>query len=495
MRQPIYLQNLAQLEKWLERSNPLQGLTMASLASTLQDAEEGRFAGTMWLLRKMLRRDETVRACSRRIYATLMKLDWRVKVMDTLPDGVTEAMAKRQMEALRKQYEQVENLKAACAALAMADLYSFAHAEKHYDAKGNVVRLQPVPHYHWWRDGISGPWKYNAKGKEYPGLGDLVDIEPVHFVTRTVDDPWYEIALIRGLRANIGDRDYDGFVARYGVPSTFFTAPMGASQDDVDEYQSTVDSMVSDGGGVLPNGATVTTFESQQKGEIMDAYIKRQQSAIVLAATGGLLTMLTESGSGTLAGGAHSDTWRELVSGIASEVSEAFQEQMDKPLLAERFPGQPVAAYFELEFPEEGTDTKVLIENITSLKAAGFSVQADWVAEETAIPVTLVAPVSAPGVPPLTNRRAGIDAEPGAADLAAQAVADLLDVEAELLAPMSARWRDLAERAERLSPAQILKEAQALHDALPELMTATSVEALAAVMERALTGGALLARV
>ena len=53
----------------------------------------------------------------------------------------------------------------------------------------------------------------------------------------------------------------------------------------------------------------------------------RHDSAIVLAATGGLLTMLAQSGSGTLAGGAHSDTWRDLVSGIASEVAESACEE------------------------------------------------------------------------------------------------------------------------------------------------------------------------
>jgi hypothetical protein len=44
-------------------------------------------------------------------------------------------------------------------------------------------------------------------------------------------------------------------------------------------------------------------------------YCDRQ---IVLAATGGILTMLTESGSGTLAGGAHSD---------AGELSEACEKE------------------------------------------------------------------------------------------------------------------------------------------------------------------------
>jgi len=321
----------------------------------------------------------------RRIYAQLMKLKWCVKVMETLPTGVSDAQAKAQIDALKQRYEQIENLKQAAAASAMADFYGFAHLEKHYNAQGDVERLQPVPQWHWIRDGLYGAWRYNASAR--PWSKDAVPVEPADFIVREVDDPWIEIALINGLRINQNDRDWDGFAARYGIPSTFFIAPPGATEEKLDEFQEVAEDLAADGAGTLPNGADVKTHESAAKGEVFDLKAKHHQSAIVLAATGGLLTMLAQSGSGTLAGGAHSDTWRDLVAGIASEVSECFQEQLDKVWLAELFPGQPVAAYFELEFPEEATDVKALVESVNTLKSAGYRVKTEWLAEEAGMPL------------------------------------------------------------------------------------------------------------
>ena len=490
MKPPTFIRNAAQLDQWLERYNPMAGLTMTGLAAMLQDAEEGRHAETQWLIRKMMRRDETVRACRRRIYATLMKLEWRIKVMDELPSGLSPEQAEAQAKLLRGAYEQIENLKAACAALAMADLHGFAIAEKHYGAQGQIVRLEHVPQWHWWRDGVYGPWKYNPKARITPPQSELVEIDTKHFVVREVEDPWYEIALIKGLRINRGDRHWEGFVDTYGVPSTFFTAPAGASDEDLAAYQKTADGMVADGTGVLPNGAAVSTFETQQDGAALAKYIDRQQSAIVLAATGGLLTMLAQSGSGTLAGGAHQETWRELVGGIAAEVAETLQEQVDKVLLAERFPGQAIGAYFVLDFPEEEADTKATVESVVALKSAGYDVPADWVAEETGVPV-VVAPANPAPPPPLVNRQTSQTSPTSLTrltELMETAVADALDAERAMLAPLRAEWARLLELLQRgeAGPEDFRAAAGKVAEAVPELMDAQSIEPLARVIERAL---------
>lgn len=60
---------------------------------------------------------------------------------------------------------------------------------------------------------------------------------------------------------------------------------------------------------------------------------------ITLPGTGGLLTMLTESGSGTLAGSAHQEAFNQVAKADSVMVSEALRRDFDKPLLATAFPG------------------------------------------------------------------------------------------------------------------------------------------------------------
>jgi hypothetical protein len=80
-------------------------------------------------------------------------------------------------------------------------------------------------------------------------------------------------------------------------------------------------------------------------------YLDKQ---ITLLGTGGLLTMLTESGSGTLAGNAHQEAFNQVAKADAVMVSEAFQRDFDAPLLEGAFPGWPVEAGFELSLEQQG---------------------------------------------------------------------------------------------------------------------------------------------
>ena len=73
-------------------------------------------------------------------------------------------------------------------------------------------------------------------------------------------------------------------------------------------------------------------------------HLRYQDELIVLAATGGKLTALAESGTGTLAAGAHQQAFDDITEAEAALISEVFQEQFDRPLLARMFPGQPQLA-------------------------------------------------------------------------------------------------------------------------------------------------------
>ena len=95
---------------------------------------------------------------------------------------------------------------------------------------------------------------------------------------------------------------------------------------------------------------------------------------IVMAATGGLLTMLTESGSGTLAGGAHSAGLLSLAKADAAQLSGIYQSQIDAPMLDTFFPGHPKVAYFTFDIPQEETPAQV-IEAASNLSWSGYRIQ------------------------------------------------------------------------------------------------------------------------
>jgi phage gp29-like protein len=180
-------------------------------------------------------------------------------------------------------------------------------------------------------------------------------------------------------------------------PSAFFVAPETHNTDEkLAEFQAIAEQLVSNGRGALPHGTELKTIDLARPGsrppfaERID-YCDRQ---IVLAATGGILTMLTESGSGTLAGGAHSDALFQLARSDAGKLSEAYQRHIDGPILRQLFPGTPAVAYFEFDVPQTENTAK-LLEAAANLNWAGYRVDQKQLEEKTGlklIPIQMEAP-------------------------------------------------------------------------------------------------------
>jgi hypothetical protein len=159
-------------------------------------------------------------------------------------------------------------------------------------------------------------------------------------------------------------------------------------------YQASAERVATNSRGTLPFGAKMQTVSEAGRGvNPFRAHIDYLDQQIVLAGTGGKLTMLTESGSGTLAGAAHSDTFDEIALSEAFDISEIFQKQHDKLIINEQFPGQPILAYFEIAAKEQ-EDTGDIITNILDLANAGYEVDKAQIEELTGLKITLRAPVS-----------------------------------------------------------------------------------------------------
>lgn len=345
------------MNRWRDGFNPLRGLTMMQAVSLLEAGERGEYASLQWLYRAVERRNATLRAVKSRRLSAVMKLDWSVKTVGSPEEPVSSRkslwadaqLAAEQAVVLRAAYERIDNLREAVGHLALAEFRGYAHLELHRAADGRVLHLEPVPQWLLFRNGLNGPWQYNAEARAGAPREEDTVLNPADFLVREVEDPINEIAVIAHLRQSLSQKDWDGFVETYGIPPLFIELPPNVPADKEALYQAQAESVIGDARGTMPNGAKVQTVTPYASGNTPFAeHIRYQDECIVLAGTGGKLTMLAESGSGTLAGGAHQNTFDEIAASEALEISEVFQKQFDAAVLAARFPGAPALAYFQL---------------------------------------------------------------------------------------------------------------------------------------------------
>lgn len=391
---------------WRDLHNPLRGLTMSRAVSYLEEGERGAYADLMWLYRFIEKRDATLRGGKRSLLSAVAEMDWDIKQVDDkkLPRGFTKAQAEAQAITLRTAYDAISNLSDAIEFLGLAEFRGFAHLEKIEGVSAGVpmvTELRPVEQWYWCREGLHGEWQYNGTARAGRVKGEEIDRS--RFIIREIDDPINEIALIAFVRKSLGRKDEDGFIESFGIPSIFAIMPQNVPQGREAEYQDLADQVISDSRGTLPHGSDIKTLDAGARGVApFRSYQEALDKEIVMAITSGQLTMLAESGSGTLAGGAHSDTFMRVARALARRITTVMQRQFDLQILAAAHPGQPPLAYFEILAHEE-TDVGDVVKDVQSLKSAGYNVETGWLAEKTGYPVSV-----APGQPgqsgPLPNR-------------------------------------------------------------------------------------------
>ena len=384
MRPSTYLKNLQLATNWRAQYNPLRGLTIAQLVTMLEAAERGNYARLQWLYRFVEKRNSTLRAVLQRRQASLTRLDWDIR----LRDGKTPSLGDRRLPArqaavLREAYERIENLREAVTFLALAEFRGYAHLERHFDRQGRTVALKPVPQWFWARLGPDAPWQYNAMARPGLPMPDDPVLDPARIIFREFDSPVDEIAVIAHVRQSLSQKDWDGFVETYGLPPLFLELPPDIPAEREAEYQAQAEAIIGDARGTVPHGTQIHTVDSGARGQNPFAeHLRYQDEMIVLAATGGKLTALTESGSGTLAGGAHQRAFDDMTEGEAALISEIFQQQFDAPLLEQVFPGQPQMAYFELA-ATRSLDPGDVINQALTLARAGYEIDPAELSEKT----------------------------------------------------------------------------------------------------------------
>lgn len=380
-------------QRWREQYNPLRNLTLDRAVALLEAYQRGEMADVQWAYYFLEQTDPDLFALVERRTSAILELDWSIKsaawrvrpAPDAAPVRPSDAtLAAEQTAALHEAYERIDNLYDAIGHLAMASFRGFAHLEKRPDPSGAVRRLEPLDSWNVVRDGLRGPWRYNpeARPAAFRALDPALTLDPARWLMRDVPRHINRIALLKFVRSNLAEKDWSAFVEIYGLPGVVIVGPPGVTAEDAAAFEEQAARVAEGASGYLPNGAAVHFHTGPRLAQPYRDYLRYWSEQLVLAGTGGILTMLTASGTGTLAGSVHAETFRQIARSEARIISEVFQEQLDRPLLEAAFPGRPRLAWFELVANEE-VNLGAVVDHAVNLARAGFRIDPGELAERT----------------------------------------------------------------------------------------------------------------
>jgi len=472
-----YSAHIERANVWRSQYNPLRGLTIARAATMLEEGERGAYAHLQWTYRFIEKRDATLGALVDRRMSAIQKLDWDIKVSDSVPEGAGE-IAERQERILKAQYQNINGLRASIGELAHASFSGYTHLEKVRDASGMITDLQSLKPWMWCREGLDGAWQLNPESTF--GVNRGVDVDADTLIIREVDRPINEVALICFVRKSLSQKDWDAFIETYGVPAVFLMMPPDLDADAQADFQEVAEQIQGDMRGSLPHGSSVETVDNGARGvNPFRDHIKYQDEQVVLRGTGGKLTMMSENtGLGSNLGDVQEAVFQEIAQAEAELISQLMQEHLDPDLMLQAGLGdEPMYVRFELAAREE-TDSGEYIKGVQTLESGGRRVSSAQITEKTGYEFEEVTPESESPDDRGDDRNAPTAADPAIADDVSEVdqVGDvsLLDAIGELVAV--ARREDASrlqsELGEALNAAdnEIGPRLVALQERLPEFI-------------------------
>ena len=304
-------------------------------------------------------------------------------------DPALKPLADAQAAHLRTRLAAVANLQEAIAHLAMSDFRGVAALE--VCGSPTLQRWEVIEPWCLIRPARRGPWLYNPTAT--PGAVNGEALDPARVIiaeARAIDLPCMFL-LCAKYHSTSG---WDAFLDVFGNPSLFLELPPQTTPQMAQEYDAIVRQIIGEGRGTIPSGSKFQTVETGQNSA--DSFAARAEwckKAIITLALGGTLTMMSESGTGTLAGSAHSDSLSRLITATARRISRAVDTQWAAPILRTAFPGKPILAHFTLRAEEE-RDTAAAAQLLATLAGAGYTVTEEQAEELLGFPVTYHAPAA-----------------------------------------------------------------------------------------------------
>lgn len=330
--------------------NPLSGLNPAKVRRLYELYREGKYADVQLAWDALEEYDDMLGTVLERRQSALGEMEWDVLIDARAvgEDAAMQALAEEQQDFITRRLRAVENLSDAIKWLGLADFRRYSALE--VLTAGSGERWLPIHHWLLCRPALEGAWCYNEAAETSCTRVEPIDMSAV--LLREVARPIDLVAMFLISAKEAAIDGWDSFLEVFGNPALFFKMPPGTSDDQRDEYASIIKEISSDGAGVYPDGGEIHTVETSAANA--DAFSSRAEwcdKALVRRATGGLLTVLAESGSGTLAGSAHMEAFRQIAANDAISIAECINRQYVRRRIAAEFPGEPVLVYFTLTQP------------------------------------------------------------------------------------------------------------------------------------------------
>ena len=463
---------IAAANRWRDQLNPLRNLTATTVAAWLDEPLRGVWANIQWSLSFIEKRDPDMIGLVERRVGMLSQMDWDAMTVEKRfrQRGVQfdAVLAAEQQAMLRGEYDQLTNLYDAIEALEMAAFRGYGAVQ--FLADGEPLReLNVIAPWHMCRDGLYGDWFWNpdATAKAGSNMPDENRMDLNAYLFRTHSRPIGEFALIKYMRNNLSAKDWDAFLEIYGIPGWIVVLPPNVPDSKVADYTAAATAVAQGGSGALPNGASAICADAPRGEAPFQAHMDYWSSRLVLAGTGGLLTMLSAPGSGTLAGSAHWQAFEIVARSEARVISAIFQRSLDRYLLAREFPGQPALAYFDLRANDE-LDPGVILDHVGKIVSAGGVPDWTQISERTGYKITPKPEPAAPlALPPPPPPLRNTDPAPASSAASIESISSsLAAAQAQDFAPIAARL-DAALRLD--DPAARNAALAALDAELPDL--------------------------
>lgn len=347
---------------WLERTNPLRGLSIREAMNIMDSARSGETQWLHWLFQEIESQNPILLTCVERRAAALAGFAWTIKERYSADRNLAE----EQKDAANEFFSDIENLTEAVEHLALAFFRGFSHVQPIWESDGRVKEIN-----------LPDSWKFaHREGKWFftDGTmgGEAIDCEDARLCTiirrRSVDVP----ALAVHIRSAIGERDWGRFLERYALPKPQITMPPNVTEGDKATFVQAAQAAENGQSTVWPNGTLISDFAGGARGiDPFNAFIEHQQKLIVLLATGGTLTSLAQADTGSLAGGAQMDVWREIVARDATIIAQAINRDVLRQFLELKFPGKPYCVDFAFD-TERKLSAKEIFETAIAARNAGY---------------------------------------------------------------------------------------------------------------------------
>lgn len=434
-------------DAWLESVDPLEGL---SITQAKQIVNVSRRRGNP-LLQKIYdeieKVDPVLMTCVMRRQSALSRLGWTVK---TLASAKDQTLADEQRDALDRFLSDIPNFDEAIEHLGLAFFRGLSVVQPIWESPTKVKKISLLNSWNFLEDD-EGELLWNPEASlDKLRCEDMSDARAIVVRNRlAIDYP----ALTVYIRKALGERDWGRFIERYGIPPVDVTMAQNATEDDREKYIEAADKAKDGLSTVWPNGSNVSRAEGSRGQDPFTAFIEHQEKLIVLAATGGTLTSLAQADTGSLAGGAQMDVWREVVARDSVLISSAIRRSLCREFLEAAFPGSEIAVDFQLG-KEESISAKDAADLAQTLKQAGYLV--DQAELEEAVGFKLVkVEEPAQGGNPLFNKKILNKSE---------------DVKSPILEAFSKDLSPAAEAVKELLKDPTPEKAKELLEKLPELL-------------------------